>query len=337
VRHEGQWILIEGPFEKVPTHNKGNFTVFWPDFYEVDSGSFLVGQRVLNLKTEALRKVLLEFLGEGHRESSKDSQWTEPSKEDFREAFNVIQELILKGDLVKAVPTYFSHAKLNMVATDKAQYLLHLLEAPQELFVYGLWFTGQGVLGATPETLFEYSDGLLKTMALAGTCPRAEALIRSRLLDDEKEMREHQLVVKDLERQLSQYGPVSVRGPRILELPTLLHLQSELEVQCHGVPDFFALIKNLHPTPALGVAPREFGYQWMRALPGQEGRGGFGAPFAFFTNEKALCLVAIRNLQWNKNTAMIGSGCGIVKGSEFEREWRELEQKRLSVKKILGL
>ncbi|MNL49201.1 chorismate binding enzyme [compost metagenome] len=52
--------------------------------------------------------------------------------------------------------------------------------------------------------------------------------------------------------------------------------------------------------------------------------------------EEALCLVAIRNMQWNGQFAMIGSGCGVVAASELEREWRELYQKRLSVKKILG-
>lgn len=337
MRHEGLWILIQGPFEKVSTHNHDNFTVFWPDFYEVDSGSLLAGEGVFTLSTEVFREALTDFLDDGGKASLSISQWAEPSKQDFREAFNAIQERIQMGELVKAVPVVFSQSHLRLGAKEKAQILMRLLAAPPELYVYGLWNEGQGVLGATPETLFEYSHGVLKTMALAGTCPRAEALIRPSLLNDEKELREHELVVEDIKKQLSPYGILSVQGPRILELPTLLHLQSTVEVQCHSAPELFEFVKTLHPTPALGVAPREFGFKWMKALPGQEGRGGFGAPFAFFKKDKALCLVAIRNLQWNKNTAMIGSGCGIVKGSEFEREWRELEQKRLSVKKILGL
>ena len=90
-------------------------------------------------------------------------------------------------------------------------------------------------------------------------------------------------------------------------------------------------------TPALGVAPRSAGYEWMKILPGQEGRRRFGAPFAFLDKESCLCLVAIRNIQWDQEGRRIGSGCGIVAASEEPREWRELFQKRQSVKKILGL
>ncbi|MBV2167123.1 MAG: chorismate-binding protein [Bdellovibrio sp.] len=265
------------------------------------------------------------------------ASWVEPQKEHFRQALEGIRSRIQKNEIQKAVPAIFARSSQTVTAVERAQMLLTLLEAPQTLYVYGFWQKGEGVLGATPEVLFEYSQGVIKTMALAGTCPKAEALQRESLLEDEKEMQEHLFVLEDLKNTLKSWGDVKTAGPGILELPMLYHLKTEIEVYCTQKPPFLSLIEQLHPTPALGVAPRSQGYKWMAEFPGQEGRRGFGAPFAFLGPEEALCLVAIRNLQWNRSVSMIGSGCGIVAASEFEREWRELYQKRLSVRKILGL
>jgi len=55
------------------------------------------------------------------------------------------------------------------------------------------------------------------------------------------------------------------------------------------------------------------------------------------TGSEFKSLVAIRNIQWDKNKSYIGSGCGIVKKSELNKEWAELTLKRNSVKKYLGL
>ncbi|AFY03069.1 chorismate-binding protein [Bdellovibrio bacteriovorus] len=263
--------------------------------------------------------------------------WEEPRLEDFAEALSVIQSRIEKNEIQKAVPVVFARSAQTVTAGDRARLLLKLSEAPATLFVYGFWKDGEGVLGATPETLFDFSKGVLKTMALAGTCPKSESTERESLLNDEKEMYEHRLVVEDITERLSAWGTVRASAPYILELPTLYHLKTDISVVCQKQPDFVQLVKALHPTPALGVAPRSAGYTWMQALPGQQGRRWYGGPVAFMGPEEALCLVGIRNLQWSQDSAMIGSGCGVVAASELEREWRELFQKRLSVKKILGL
>jgi menaquinone-specific isochorismate synthase len=72
-------------------------------------------------------------------------------------------------------------------------------------------------------------------------------------------------------------------------------------------------------------------------------RGRFGAPFGGFYRETASaelsqhCLVAIRNIQWQKTDVQLGSGCGIVPDSRLENEWDELKLKRESVKRMLGI
>lgn len=338
LRHGDQWVLIEGPFHPSSDANRDEITVFFPDFYDLGSSPALVGAKTYKLSTEELRKNCEAFLVQKPTEAPvRKASWEEPQKEHFASALKITQDRIAKGEIQKSVPAVFARSPQTVTAHERAQMLLNLLEAPPTLYVYGLWQNGEGVLGATPEVLFDYSKGYLKTMALAGTCPKSEANSRESLLQDEKEMQEHLYVLEDLISVLHPWGEVKTEGPKIVELPTLYHLKTDIEIRCKTKPEFFSLIKQLHPTPALGVAPRLAGYKWMSEFPGQEGRRGFGGPFAFIGKEEALCLVAIRNLQWNRNTSMIGSGCGVVAASELEREWRELYQKRLSVRKILGL
>lgn len=339
LRHRDQWILIEGPFHPISDANRDEITVFCPPFYDLEDSVGLVGRKTYRLKTQELREICESYLSQQSVELAPLSKapWQEPLKEHFAEALKVTQLLIAQGKIQKAVPAVFASSEQTVTPLEKMQMISKLLQAPNTLYVYGFWQNGEGILGATPEILFEYSKGLLKTMALAGTCPKSESTHRESLLEDEKEMQEHLYVLEDLINVLHPWGEVKTSGPFIVDLPTLYHLKTDIEIHIQKKPSFYSLINQLHPTPALGVAPRSAGYKWMAQFPGQQGRGGFGAPFAFIGSEEALCLVAIRNLQWNRNKSMIGSGCGVVAASELEREWRELYQKRLSVRKILGL
>lgn len=338
LRHRDEWTLIEGPFKPVSVPNSSGISVFCPDFYETNQAVALNGQVVHQLSTSEMQSLFSRPLSVlDPQKALATALWQEPSKSDFSESLNQIQKRMTEGQIQKAVPVVFARASHVMTATDKHELIRQLITAPATLYAYGFWNAEGGVLGATPEVLLEYENQTLKTMALAGTCPKSEKAERSDLMNDEKERLEHELVVQDIVAQLKVLGSVQTAGPRVLELPTLFHLQTDIQVQCAQEPDILSLIKKLHPTPALGVSPRSAGIEWMQELPGQEGRARFGAPFAFIQNKGALCLVGIRNLQWNRNLAMIGSGCGVVAASELEREWRELQQKRLSVRKILGL
>ncbi len=339
LRHRNQWILIEGPFSPVSDPNSVEISVFCPDFYEPEKGTLWAGKACYEFSSEEMRGLCERYLAQSPpvEDPLASASWAEPAKDEFAQAFRTIQSRIFSNEIHKAVPVVFARAAQTVSRRDRCQLILNLLLAPATLYVYGFWQEQEGLLGATPEILFNYQQGLLQTMALAGTCPKAESVERGSLLKDAKEMQEHQLVVDDIQALLGQWGLVEKRGPYILELPTLLHLRTDLQVHCKSRPDYVSVAQNLHPTPALGVAPRSAGFKWMRQLPGQEERRRFGAPFAFIRREEALCLVAIRNLQWNRDSAMIGSGCGVVAASELDREWRELFQKRSSVIKIMGL
>ena len=347
LRHKGQWTLIVGPFVSLEKPNTSGISILWPDFYNLESGGLWSGAEVHRLSSAQFSDTI-EYKLQTQRlksdENLAQAVWNEPRLSDFAVAFEAIHRKIRHHEIKKAVPAVFARSHHSVGPHDLLKMLTSLTKAPESLFVYGFWQNGKGVLGATPVVLFNFEDQKLSTMALAGTYPKLQSSEvmkpespASALLNDVKEREEHDHVVQDLHSRLSQWGEVKCHGPSVLDLPLLCHLKTDFEVKCHEVPNFMDLIRELHPTPALGVAPRSAGYKWLAEFPGQEGRAGFGAPFAFMENDKVLCLVAIRNLQWNTNEVLIGSGCGVVAASQLEREWQELSQKRLSVKKILGL
>lgn len=181
-------------------------------------------------------------------------------------------------------------------------------------------------------------------MALAGTRATSEEKAHS-LLTDSKERFEHELVARGLREKLQALGELEISGPRVWDIGRLSHLRSDVRLNIANDsvrPDrlFSEMVALLHPTPALGVAP--VSVDWRRCLKSLDEpveRGRFGAPFGLVDPEgRTQALVAIRNVQWNEQgSVLIGSGCGVVKGSHVEQEWQEMELKRRSVRELLGL
>ncbi len=66
--------------------------------------------------------------------------------------------------------------------------------------------------------------------------------------------------------------------------------------------------------------------------------GFFGAPFGFAEADGTThIVVAIRGICWEGDQISLPSGCGIVGGSAFDHEWRELRLKREAVLRLLAL
>ena len=203
-----------------------------------------------------------------------------------------------------------------------------------------------GIIGGTPETLFSFENGspTLCTMALAGTRATSEERANS-LLTDSKERLEHELVAHGLREKLKALGELEISSPRVWEIGPLSHLRSDVRLKIpndSARPDrrFTEMVTLLHPTPALGVAPVSVDWRhYLKSLDEPVERGRFGAPFGLVDPDgRTQALVAIRNVQWNeRGLILIGSGCGVVKGSEVEKEWLEMELKRRSVRQLLGI
>lgn len=263
--------------------------------------------------------------------------WAKPATEWFKMAFRRIRREVLAKRLEKMVPVLTERG--TIVSGDPVCLLDRVMNAPVNTWGYGFIENDHGFLGATPELLFRAQGTQVETMALAGTAKPGD---QQAFLTDVKEIEEHEIVVRYLIDRLSSFGTVE-RDPRgLCQAGSLLHFQTQLHVKLRESMPHNTLIRELHPTPAVGCLPRE--EQWLTKLRDYRTQlkvpGFFGAPFGFIEpGENSTChvIVAIRGLSWKGDEAQLPSGCGIVGGSAFDHEWRELRLKREAVVTMLGL
>ncbi len=326
----GRYLCGLGPFDAFASAPSAGRTAFYRNNFELtDPAPWKVPSRVF--ETDDLR-ILLPQNG---ATPLPEIAWSGLGDSVVREVFDEILAGIAAGRLKKSVPVLTERGILHR--GEPAALVKAVAAAPDSLSGYGFREGDRGVIGATPETLFTVREGVLETMALAGTAPRHEI---QDFPHDPKEIREHELVADYIEAMLSPFGSV-VRGPRtLLDLGSMIHFLTKLQVHLSdpGV-DLNALVKVLHPTPALGACPRGEGalrqlVDYRRRLEVPE---HFGAPFGALHEGFFVALVAIRNLSWDGRDVSLPSGVGLVEGSRFDREWREFALKRNSVKSLLGV
>jgi menaquinone-specific isochorismate synthase len=326
--------LGERRWSKNPIKDTPSF--YFPDFFLENKAPWFTHKYWEIISLDSLSSILSSHNGD----LLDPLQWTNAYATFFENTFYQLLEQIKKKMIDKAVPFVFERCSSMMSEKQMYRSLCSLLTYAKNQFVniYGFWTKDEGILGATPEVLFSWDNqngSLLKTMACAGTCPHGEA--KKGLLEDSKQIREHQYVIEGIRESLDKLGDVQEGELNILELPTLSHLITSLTVNLKKDINFDDIVKTIHPTPALGVYPRKNGDLWLRSYQHKIDRKRFGAPAGFLYNEIAKCYVAIRNVQWNTSGMFIGAGCGIVEESVLEKEWSELCLKIHAIKTILAL
>lgn len=319
-----------GPFEACATAPAEGATAFYRNDFDLsDPTPWKIPSRVF--ETGDLR-ILLPDNG---ATPLPEIAWSGLGDTDVRRIFDEILVQIESGKLKKSVPVLTERGILHR--GEPAALVKAITAAPDSLRGYGFREGGKGVIGATPEQLFTVRDGLLETMALAGTAPRHEIHDFPR---DPKEIREHEFVADYIEELLTPFGKVEREPRALLDLGSMIHFLTRMQVRLNDpAADLNELVRCLHPTPALGACPRGEGA--LRQLLEYRERLGvpehFGAPFGAVHEGFFQALVAIRNISWDGRDVFLPSGVGLVEGSRFDREWRELALKRNSVKSLLGV
>ncbi len=309
---------------------------YFPDFFLKDATPWFTNENYCVLTITQL----VDLLSAVPDSIPQKPEWHNSHRSFFNKAFTNLQKKISSGELKKAVPFVTETAETTMDTPRLVKSLKSILEYIQKnpAFVYGFWDEKEGMLGATPETLFRCTgDGLLDTMACAGTKKLSED--NSSLLSDPKELYEHDLVVQGIVQSLSPYGKVTKGNLQLLKLTQLMHLVTPLSLELQNQIPFQDLVNALHPTPALGAFPKENGMHWLQEYQQHITRSRFGAPAGYFLPETkhSNCYVAIRNIQWNHKHMHISAGCGVVADSHCHREWDEINLKLNAIKKMLDL
>jgi menaquinone-specific isochorismate synthase len=324
---EDRWIIAWGTPAKSAHASAERPSFYAPDFMLEDPAPWRIYPHAAAVSPDGLAQ---QITG-----GPNGRTWREFDANAFATSFDAVQSALRDGALAKAVPAVFDHSDGALQTPERERALRALANLPSGLMPYGCWDENGGILGASPELLFEH-DGLdVHTMAVAGTARAGTA--PDEMMDDPKERSEHAVVLDDLTAQLAPLGAVTRGATRLWRIGILSHLRTDLRVTPERPVGFEELVRLLHPTPAVGVAPRTTWREWIPRLD-LEARERFAAPFGLaLPGETSRCLVAIRNVQWDRHRTRCGAGCGLVPGSNLARELSELRLKLAATRGNLGL
>lgn len=202
------------------------------------------------------------------------------------------------------------------------------------------------VAGASPETLAKLENRKIFTFPLAGTRPRGKTkeedlALEKELLEDEKELAEHNMLV-DLGR--NDLGRISIPGTvhvekhmEIERFSHVMHIGSTVSGELKPEMDAVDAIQAILPAGTLSGAPKIRACEIISQLEKRK-RGIYGGAVGYldFGGNMDTC-ISIR-LAYKKNGIVcVQSGAGIVADSVPEREFEECRNKAGAVRRALEL
>lgn len=226
---------------------------------------------------------------------------------------------------------------------DPAAVLARLRAAYPGCFTFALERGPRCFLGASPERLVSLRDGQIAATCLAGSIargatPQEDARLGQALLESAKDREEHAIVRRALLAALSDLSSDlgAPETPALMRMPNVQHLFTPVAGRAAPGVGVLDLVARLHPTPAVGGAPREEALALIRASEPVE-RGWYAAPVGWLdARGEGEFAVALRSGLLHGATATLYAGCGIVPASEPAREYDEAQLKLRPMLSALG-
>ena len=195
--------------------------------------------------------------------------------------------------------------------------------------------------GATPERLAEFSNGMIEIDALAGSAPRGKTpdedlIIEKELLNDKKNLNEHNIVLDYVKTSIARYtDQITIeKNCSIKKLANIQHIWSKITAVVNAPNSIFNILKELYPTPAICGLPKDTALHLIKKMEGYR-RGLYSGIIGWFNFEdEGEFAVAIRSALYTNNRLIAYAGCGIVPDSDPESEYKETE---LKLKTIMSL
>ncbi len=288
-----------------------------------EDGTFLCLNRIeeeIDISLE--QEVPLEF------SATVISRFDSPSYPVWEREVREVLQGISREDYLKVVLARCSRFECDKVLSPYA-----MLKSLQGKNRFSFQFTPEMTfIGASPETLYRREGEVVESAAVAGTCPRGQTEEEDQTLMEDlsrgpKEQHEFQVVSQMVKKAL---GPLcktlEMQDEKVLKTSTVQHLHHRFKGLLNGETDDRALIRALHPTPAVGGSPRDKAFLEIKKREHFD-RGWYAAPIGWASSKKAHHLVGIRSALIEKNILRLFAGTGIVMGSVPSKEWEELEQK----------
>ena len=254
---------------------------------------------------------------------------SEFTKDEFEAVVKKTQHYIKEGDIFQCVVSNRREAEFEGSLLNAYRVLRTLNPSP-----YMFYLSGGDVelTGASPETLVKLTDGKMYTFPIAGTMRRgkneAEDLaIEEKLINDEKELAEHNMLV-DLGRndlgKISKFGSVKVEALHMLQrFSHVIHITSTVSGDIQEGKDALDAIGATLPAGTLSGAPKIRAIEILHELE-KSPRGVYGAAVGYidFSGNMDVC-IGIRMAMNKGGKVYVRAGAGIVRDSVPESEYNE--------------
>lgn len=262
---------------------------------------------------------------------------SEFTKDEFEEVVKKTQHYIKEGDIFQCVVSNRREAEFEGSLLNAYRVLRTLNPSP-----YMFYLSGGDVelTGASPETLVKLTDGKMYTFPIAGTMRRgkneAEDLaIEEKLINDEKELAEHNMLV-DLGRndlgKISKFGSVKVEALHMLQrFSHVIHITSTVSGDIQDGKDALDAIGATLPAGTLSGAPKIRAIEILHELE-KSPRGVYGGAVGYidFSGNMDVC-IGIRMAMNKGGKVYVRAGAGIVRDSVPASEYNETLMKGQSM------
>ena len=294
---------------------------------------------VLDNRIKALKEMIDQQVHIPEPESSSVSFQPDIPKKEFEHKVAKAKRYIDQGIAEQIVLSQRMEAN---IPGDPFSFYRKLRAANPSPYMFYIDFQDYLIFGASPETLIQTDGKNVVTNPIAGTRPRGitpaedEQLMKD-LLEDRKELSEHEMLVDLSKKELSiTCQENSIHVPVYMNVEKyehVMHLVSEV----HGTlkdnfTSFDALIECL-PAGTVSGSPKVQAMEVINELEDKK-RGFYGGGIGYISfNHDLNIALAIRSLVIKENKAYLQTGAGIVKDSVPEDEYMETMNKAKSLMK----
>ena len=207
-------------------------------------------------------------------------------------------------------------------------------------------FSVAGLIGATPELLLRLSRGMVTSRVLAGTISKTgddekDLALAASLARSSKDLEEHEYAVRSVADALDPFCTSTnvPESPFVLHLANVMHLATDVTgalIESKKSVDAFTILEKLHPSAAVCGTPTNVAADLIKRIEGMS-RGRYAGPVGWLDARGDGELgIALRCGQITGSEIQIYAGCGIVAGSNPEKELSESSAKFAPMRSALN-
>ncbi|MED1204992.1 anthranilate synthase component I [Heyndrickxia acidicola] len=261
-------------------------------------------------------------------------------KKDFVNMVETAKKHIEQGDIFQIVLSQRLKSEMN---TDPFHFYRKLRKANPSPYMFYMDYEDHVLLGASPESLIKTKGRTVITNPIAGTRARGVTMeedqkLAKELLEDEKELAEHKMLVDLSRNDLGRVcEPGSIEVSKYMEIERyqhVMHIVSEVQGTLHEEYTGLNALISCLPAGTVSGAPKIRAMQIINDLETVKRNAYAGAIGYINVNGDVDFALAIRSLVVKDGYAYVQAGAGIVYDSVPELEYAETLNKAKSLLEV---